>query len=86
MQHLKPQLVAEAIVYFCAAECQLSGEMFSVGGGRVARVGIVDGTGYQNTELTAEDLAGNIDRARDMNDAALLTSAQDLVARFPIDA
>jgi NAD(P)-dependent dehydrogenase (short-subunit alcohol dehydrogenase family) len=44
MQHLKPQLVAEAIVYLCAAECQLSGEMFSVGGGRVARVGIVDGT------------------------------------------
>jgi hypothetical protein len=85
MQQFHPGLVAEAIVYLCAEACPLNGEMFGVGGGRVARMGIFSASGYRNPRLTAEDLAAHIERARDMSDAVLLTSTRHEVARFPVD-
>lgn len=84
LSRFDPNLVAEAIIYFCASECSVNGEMFSTAGGRVARIGIVDAPGYCSADLTAEDLARNIEQARDMTQAVLVTSAQEQVARFPL--
>ena len=37
-EHLDPDHVAPLVAYLCSKQCDLSGEMFSAGGGRFARV------------------------------------------------
>src|SRR5207253_3237014 len=68
MEHFTPIQVAETVVYLCSPTCELNGELFGSGGGRVSRIGIYGGTGYRNVDLTAEDLAAHIAEARDMTD------------------
>ena len=64
-----PNLAAEPIVYLCSEENETNGEMFTVGGGRVARTAFYNAEGFHDPELTAESLASNIDRARDLSSA-----------------
>jgi hypothetical protein len=71
MNQFPPHLVAEAIVYFCSAENKVTGEMFSIVAGRVARNAFYNAEGYCDLNLTAESLAANIEEARDMGKAAL---------------
>ena len=66
-------LAAEAIIYFCSRENNTNGEMFTVGGGRVSRTAFYTGEGFLDPVLTAESLAINIDRARDLT-ASVLTN------------
>lgn len=82
MQQFPPEFVAEGIIYLCSSKCRPSGEMFSIGGGRMARTGIFGGEGYYEPALTAEIVASNIDAVRDMGNAALITSAAEECARF----
>ena len=85
MMQFPPERVAETMIYLSSAECTLNGEMFSVGGGRVARIGFFTDTGYFNRDLSAEDLAEHIEEAREMSGATLVTSAKQEVGRFPVD-
>ncbi|MEO7836711.1 MAG: SDR family oxidoreductase [Acidimicrobiales bacterium] len=61
---LAPELVTPIVTYLAHESCTVTGEVYSVGGGRVARVFIGVTPGYTNAELTAEDVADNIDRIR----------------------
>ncbi len=72
MKAFPPHLVAEAIAWFCAPECKATGEFFDVGGGKVARIAFAQAAGFSDPQLTAESLAANFDRARDMTGAALI--------------
>ena len=63
---LAPEFVTPIVTYLAHESCEVSGEVYSVGGGRVARVFIgVDARATSNKELTAEDVADNIDQIRD---------------------
>ncbi|WP_433244596.1 SDR family oxidoreductase [Streptosporangium sp. CA-135522] len=49
-----------ALVTFLAHEsCETSGEVFSVGGGRIARVFVAEGPGWRQEDHTVEDIRDN---------------------------
>jgi NAD(P)-dependent dehydrogenase (short-subunit alcohol dehydrogenase family) len=73
-QNYPPALVAEAVVYLCSRENAASGEIFHVGGGRVARYALFGNEGFYDAALTAESLAAHFDQARDLAGAHPLTS------------
>jgi NAD(P)-dependent dehydrogenase (short-subunit alcohol dehydrogenase family) len=82
MNQFPPHLVAEAIIYFSSSENAVTGEMFSVGAGRVARNAFYNAEGFRDASLTAESLAANIEEARDMSKAVLLAKTSDNNDRF----
>jgi NAD(P)-dependent dehydrogenase (short-subunit alcohol dehydrogenase family) len=61
---LGPEFVTPVVAYLAHESCSVTGEVYSVGGGRVARVFIGVTPGYVNKTLTVEDVANNIDEIR----------------------
>jgi NAD(P)-dependent dehydrogenase (short-subunit alcohol dehydrogenase family) len=62
---LGPEYITPVVTYLAHESCEVSGEVYSCGGGHVARVFIAEGPGYTNKELTAEDVADNFAQIRD---------------------
>ena len=62
---LDPGLVAPVAAWLVFEDCPVSGEIWSAGGGRVARffIGLTDG--YANPALTPEDVRDHLDQIRD---------------------
>ncbi len=78
----EPDLVSPAVAYLVSEACQLNGEIWSVGGGSVSRIFIGLTDGYfkhpQNEgPLTIEDIEGNVETIRDMDDYLVPFSNQD---------
>ena len=61
---LAPELVTPVVTYLAHEECSVSGEVYSVGGGRVARVFVGVTPGHYDAELSAEDVRDNLDQIR----------------------
>ncbi|MEN9506620.1 MAG: hypothetical protein RI958_2546 [Actinomycetota bacterium] len=56
---LDPALVSPIVTYLAHEDCPVSGQVFSVGGGRVAHVFIGETQGYYKADLSPEDLRDN---------------------------
>jgi NAD(P)-dependent dehydrogenase (short-subunit alcohol dehydrogenase family) len=56
---LDPGLVSPIVTYLAHDDCPVSGQVFSVGGGRVAHVFIGETKGYFKADLSPEDLRDN---------------------------
>ena len=56
---LDPHFVSPIVAWLAHEECPTTGEVFSVGGGRVARVFIAETRGYFNADLSVEDIRDN---------------------------
>jgi NAD(P)-dependent dehydrogenase (short-subunit alcohol dehydrogenase family) len=54
-----PERVSALVAYLVHESCESSGEVFTVGGGRVARVFVAEGPGWKDDDLTPESIAGN---------------------------
>jgi NAD(P)-dependent dehydrogenase (short-subunit alcohol dehydrogenase family) len=68
---LRPELVSPLVVYLVSDECELTHEIFSVGGGRIARVFVGLGQGWfggNEKDFTAEDVEANLDAIRSTDD------------------
>ena len=85
---LQPEQIAGLVAYLVSEECTLTHEIFSVGGGRVARVfvglakGWVKGAGETPT---IEEIRDNMTQIMDAEGFTIPTSAQDeLMALGPI--
>jgi NAD(P)-dependent dehydrogenase (short-subunit alcohol dehydrogenase family) len=63
-ERLDPSFVSPIVAYLAHEECPVSGEVYSVGGGRVARVFIAESQGYFNPTLTVENVRDNFDTIR----------------------
>jgi NAD(P)-dependent dehydrogenase (short-subunit alcohol dehydrogenase family) len=81
-EHFPPHLAAEAITYLCSKECEASGDVFAIGGGRIARSAFFTGHGFRDEALTAESVAAHIQEARNLDGARLLNSADDDMAAY----
>ncbi len=70
LERLQPHNVSGLVTYLCSEACTTTGEIFSVGGGYVARIAIVEGAGvtFDHTP-TPEDIASRFDRIRDLGPA-----------------
>ena len=65
-----PELVTPLVVYLCSEECELTHEVFSVGGGRFARVFTGVNPGWfagHATAPTAEEVRDHMDEIRDIS-------------------
>jgi NAD(P)-dependent dehydrogenase (short-subunit alcohol dehydrogenase family) len=54
-----PERVSALVAYLVHDSCEVTGEVFSVGGGRVARVFVAEGPGWKGDDLTPEAVADN---------------------------
>jgi NAD(P)-dependent dehydrogenase (short-subunit alcohol dehydrogenase family) len=63
-EKLDPKLVSPLVAYLASEACEVSGEVFSAGGGTVSRFFVGLTPGYNNPELTAEDVADHLGEIR----------------------
>ena len=61
---LAPELVTPIVTYLAHEDCPVSGEVYSVGGGRIARVFMGVTPGHFDPELTPEGVRDNFDKIR----------------------
>jgi NAD(P)-dependent dehydrogenase (short-subunit alcohol dehydrogenase family) len=74
---LDPAFVTPLVVYLCSEKCELTHEIFDVGGGRYARIFVGMGKGWmapKGKKPTADDIFDNIDVIRDTKDYLIPTS------------
>jgi NAD(P)-dependent dehydrogenase (short-subunit alcohol dehydrogenase family) len=62
---LGPEYVTPLVTYLAHEDCPVSGELYSVGGGRVARVFLGVTQGYTDPSLTPETVRDHFDQIRD---------------------
>jgi len=77
VEKVDPALVAPVVAYLASEECQVSGEVYSVGAGRVSRIFIAEAPGFFKKDLTVEDVRDNWDAIRAEGDYAIPTSVND---------
>jgi NAD(P)-dependent dehydrogenase (short-subunit alcohol dehydrogenase family) len=63
-EQLDPALVSPLVAWLVHEDCPTTGEIFSAGGGCIARFFVGLTPGYYNKELTTEDLRDNWDTVR----------------------
>jgi NAD(P)-dependent dehydrogenase (short-subunit alcohol dehydrogenase family) len=77
---LQPELVTPLVAYLVSPTCDITHEIFSVGGGRIARVflGLTPGwfAGKDNA-FTPEDVAANIEQIRDTSEYVIPGSVME---------
>jgi NAD(P)-dependent dehydrogenase (short-subunit alcohol dehydrogenase family) len=62
---LDPELISPLVAFLAHASCERNGSIYSVGGGRVARVFLGVTEGIVDPDLTAESIAASIDQIDD---------------------
>jgi NAD(P)-dependent dehydrogenase (short-subunit alcohol dehydrogenase family) len=62
---LLPEMVTPVVAFLAHETCPVSGEVYSVGGGRVARVFVGVTRGISDTALTAETVRDRLDEIRE---------------------
>lgn len=67
--------VSALVAFLVHDSCEVSGEVFSVGGGRVARVFVAEGPGWKTDDLDPEAIAANWDAI--MAEQPYVLNAQD---------
>jgi NAD(P)-dependent dehydrogenase (short-subunit alcohol dehydrogenase family) len=65
---LLPEHASAVVAYLAHESCELTGEVLSCGGGRVARLFLAETQGFGATDVSPEDVAANIGQIRDERD------------------
>ena len=66
---MPPDMCAPGAAFLAHESCALNGEVIRIGLGTVARIAVVHSQGLSKQDLTAEDIAANIDSIMDLTDA-----------------
>ena len=74
---LDPALVSPVVAWLVSEDCPVTGSIFSVGGGRVARIFIAEGPGFFKKDLGLEDVRDNWDDVMAEEGYAVPQSAND---------
>jgi NAD(P)-dependent dehydrogenase (short-subunit alcohol dehydrogenase family) len=77
LDRLDPALVAPVVAYLAHADCPVSGEIYTVGGGQVSRFFIGRTKGYYNPSLTLEDVSAHFDQIRDPSEHTIPAGPAD---------
>ena len=81
LEKLKPEFVSPVVAYLCSEECEVSGNIFTAGGGYVGRAAIVESKGAILPGLTIEDVRDNFAKISDMTGAEEFSNAFDEVSK-----
>ncbi|WP_439590964.1 SDR family NAD(P)-dependent oxidoreductase [Microbacterium sp.] len=71
---LDPRLVSPVVAWLSAEACETTGEVYNVGGGRVARVVIAQTPGFFSSALTPEEVRDNWDALNAVDGAEVMVS------------
>ncbi len=74
---LDPELVSPVVAWLASEDCSVTGEVFTVAAGRVARFFVGMTKGYFNPQLTVEDVRDHLDQIRDEQGYLVPTSANE---------
>lgn len=80
--YFQPEKVSAFIAYLCSAAVDFSGEVFNVGGGRVARLAIFDNEGMFDPAITPESVAENIALIRDLSAPTIIPTLWAQTERY----
>ena len=75
-------LVSPVVAYLCSDDCTVTGEIYAVGAGRVARVFIGETPGICRTALNPEDVRDHLSEIRDLNDYTIPANTPEESALF----
>ncbi len=81
-EKLDPALVTPIVAWLAHEDCDVSGEIYSVGGGRVARVFLGETVGYVNPNLTLEDIRDNWAQIRNTDGYVIPANLPEETALF----
>jgi NAD(P)-dependent dehydrogenase (short-subunit alcohol dehydrogenase family) len=79
---LDPGLVSPLVAFLAHEDCPVTGQLFSVGGGRVAQVFLGETNGYYSPTLTPEDVQGNWDTITDRSSYSVPSNLGEETALF----
>jgi NAD(P)-dependent dehydrogenase (short-subunit alcohol dehydrogenase family) len=79
---LDPALVTPIVAWLSHEDCDVSGEIYSVGGGRVARVFIGETQGYYTPNLSLEDIRDNWEQIRNTDGYQIPANLPEETAMF----
>src|SRR4051812_27772448 len=65
VEQVDPAYVSPVVAWLAHEDCDAFGEIYAVGGGRVAQIFIAETLGYTQANLTMEDVRDNLDQIRD---------------------
>ena len=82
VEKVDPALVSPVVAYLASEDCQVSGEIYSVGAGRVSRIFIAEAPGFFKKDLTVEDVRDNWDTIRSEGDYAIPINVNDEFAKL----
>ncbi|MGF7150215.1 NAD(P)-dependent dehydrogenase (short-subunit alcohol dehydrogenase family) [Sphingomonas zeicaulis] len=80
--HFQPGKVSALVAYLCSEPLEFSGEIFNVGGGRVARLAIFDNDGMFDPAITPEGIAANIAVIRDLSRPTMIPTLWAQTERY----
>lgn len=75
--YFQPELVAKPVSYFVSEAMKYSGEIYSVGGGRVSRIATFNNDGYFDRDLTPESVGEHIEQIRDLSEVVHVGSSME---------
>ena len=81
-KYFPPSLVAVAGAYFVSRDMKRTGEIYSVGGGRVSRIATFNNDGYCNPDLTPELVGEHMDQICDLSNAVHVGSSIEENLRY----
>ena len=81
-EKLAPEWVAPLVAWLVHEDCPVTGNIYSVGGGHIARVFIGEGPGYTKTDapLTVEDVRDNFETIERTDDYVIVRNSTEEVA------
>ncbi len=81
LDKLKPEFVSPMVAYLCSEECEVSGNIFTAGGGYFGRAAIVESKGAIVSNPSIEDIRDNFSKISDMSGAEEFSNAFDEVSK-----
>jgi len=77
---LHPELVTPVVAYCAHEDCSVTGEVFSAGGGRIARIFWGVTPGFRKGDISGEDIRDNLESIMDTSDMVVASSPTDEMA------
>jgi NAD(P)-dependent dehydrogenase (short-subunit alcohol dehydrogenase family) len=79
---LDPAKVSPVVVYLASDQCDVTGQILSVAGGRVSRVVVAEPLGYYAADLTAEQVRDNWNTIASLDDLIVPDNANEEIGQL----
>ncbi len=82
LEKLDPRFVSPVVAYLCSESCEVSGQCWAVGGGRVSRVSVMESPGVFLPSMNVEDIAQNLEKITSLEGAEAVSNLSEAASRL----